>query len=40
MGTKRKGEFRADAMRITLTNGLTRRPVASDSGESDLVSIM
>ncbi len=32
MGTKRTNEFRADAVRIALTSGLTRRQVASDLG--------
>lgn len=32
MGTKRTDEFRADAVRIALTSGLTRRQVASDLG--------
>ena len=32
MGLKRKGEFRADAVRIALTSGLTRKQVASDLG--------
>ncbi len=32
MGTKRTDEFRADAARIALTSGLTRRQVASDLG--------
>ncbi|WP_416883152.1 IS3 family transposase [Marivita sp.] len=32
MGTKRTEEFRADAVRIALTSGLTRRQVASDLG--------
>jgi transposase len=30
MGLKRTEEFRADAVRIALTSGLTRRQVASD----------
>ncbi len=32
MGLKRTEEFRADAVRIALTSGLTRRQVASDFG--------
>ncbi len=32
MGTTRTDEFRADAVRIALTSGLTRRQVASDLG--------
>lgn len=32
MGTNRTDEFRADAVRIALTSGLTRRQVASDLG--------
>jgi transposase len=32
MGTNRTDEFRADAVRIALTSGLTRRKVASDLG--------
>ena len=32
MGLKRTDEFRADAVRIELTSGLTRRQVASDLG--------
>ena len=28
MGLKRTDEFRADAVRIALTSGLTRRPVS------------
>ena len=32
MGMKRTAEFRADAVRIALTSGLTRRQVASDLG--------
>ncbi len=32
MGTKRTDEFRADAVRIALTSGLTRKQVASDLG--------
>ncbi|TCP61729.1 transposase [Rhodovulum bhavnagarense] len=32
MGTGRTDEFRADAVRIALTSGLTRRQVASDLG--------
>ena len=32
MGLKRTDEFRADAVRIALTSGLTRRQVASDLG--------
>ena len=32
MGTKRTDEFRADAVRVALTSGLTRRQVASDLG--------
>ena len=32
MGTKRTDEFRADAVRVALTSGLTRRRVASDLG--------
>ena len=32
MGLKRTDEFRADAVRIALTSGLTRRQVASDFG--------
>lgn len=32
MGTKRTDEFRADAVPIALTSGLTRRQVASDLG--------
>ena len=32
MGLKRTDEFRADAARIALTSGLTRRQVASDLG--------
>ena len=32
MGTKRTDEFRADAVRIALTSGLTRRQIASDLG--------
>jgi len=32
MRTKRTDEFRQDAVRIALTNGLTRRQVASDLG--------
>ena len=32
MGVKRTDEFRADAVRIALTSGLTRRQVASDLG--------
>ena len=32
MGTKRTDEFRADAVQIALTSGLTRKQVASDLG--------
>ena len=32
MGLKRTNEFRADAVRIALTSGLTRKQVASDLG--------
>ena len=32
MGMKRTAEFRADAVRIALTSGLTRKQVASDLG--------
>lgn len=32
MGTKRTDEFRADAVRIALTSGLTRKQVASGLG--------
>ncbi len=32
MGTKRRDEFRADAVRIALMSGLTRKQVASDLG--------
>jgi len=32
MGTKRTDEFRADAVRIALMSGLTRKQVASDLG--------
>ena len=32
MGTKRADEFRADAVRIALTSGLTRKQVADDLG--------
>jgi transposase len=32
MGRKRTDEFRADAVRIALTSGLTRKQVASDLG--------
>lgn len=32
MGTKRRHEFRADAVRIALASGLTRKQVASDLG--------
>jgi transposase len=32
MRTKRTDEFRADAVRIALTSGLTRKQVASDLG--------
>ncbi len=32
MGLKRTDEFRADAVRIALTNGLTRKQVADDLG--------
>lgn len=32
MGTNRTDEFRADAVRIALTSGLTRKQVASDLG--------
>jgi len=32
MGLKRTDEFRADAVRIALTSGLTRRQVADDLG--------
>ncbi|AFO86208.1 putative transposase [Phaeobacter inhibens 2.10] len=32
MGTKRTDEFRADAVRIALASGLTRKQVASDLG--------
>ena len=32
MGMKRTDEFRADAVRIALTSGLTRKQVASDLG--------
>ena len=32
MGTKRTDEFRADAVRIALTSGLTRKQIASDLG--------
>ena len=32
MGTKRTDEFRADAVRIALTSGLTRKQVADDLG--------
>ena len=32
MGLKRTDEFRADAVRIALTSGLTRRQVAADLG--------
>lgn len=34
MRTKRTDEFRADAVRIALTSGLTRKQVASDLGVS------
>lgn len=33
MGLKRSDEFRSDAVRITLTSGLTRKQVASDLGD-------
>ena len=32
MGTKRTDEFRQDAVRIALTSGLTRKPVALELG--------
>ncbi len=32
MGLKRTDEFRAFAVRIALTSGLTRKPVADDLG--------
>ena len=32
MGLKRTDEFRADAVRIALTSGLTRKQVVSDLG--------
>ena len=32
MGLKRTDEFRADAVRIALTSGLTRKQVADDLG--------
>ncbi|PHR61735.1 MAG: hypothetical protein COA47_05605 [Robiginitomaculum sp.] len=32
MGTKRTAEFRQEAVRIALTNGLTRKQVATDFG--------
>ena len=32
MGLKRTDEFRKDAVRITLTSGLTRKQVADDLG--------
>ena len=32
MGLKRTDEFRADAVRIALTSGLTRKHVADDLG--------
>ena len=32
MGVKRTDEFRQDAVRIALTRGLTRKPVADDPG--------
>ena len=32
MGLKRTDEFRADAVRIALTSGLTRKQVVSDPG--------
>jgi transposase len=32
MGTGRSDEFRKDAVRITLTSGLTRRQIADDLG--------
>ena len=32
MGLKRRDEFRADAVRLALTSGLTRKQVASDLG--------
>ena len=32
MGLKRTDEFRQDAVRITLTSGLTRKQIASDLG--------
>ena len=32
MGQKRTDEFRADAVRIALTSGLTRKQVADDLG--------
>ena len=32
MGLKRTDEFRADAVRIALTSGLTRKQVANDLG--------
>ena len=32
MGLKRTNEFRQDAVRITLTSGLTRKQVADDLG--------
>lgn len=32
MGLKRRDEFRADAVRIALTSGLTRKQVADDLG--------
>lgn len=32
MGLKRTDEFRADAVRIALTSGLTRKQIASDLG--------
>ena len=32
MGLKRTNEFRADAVRIALTSGLTRKQVADDLG--------
>ncbi|WP_377193732.1 hypothetical protein [Ruegeria meonggei] len=35
MGLKRTGEFRADAVRIALTSGLTRKQVADYRWSSD-----
>jgi len=32
MGLKRTDEFRQDSVRIALTNGLTRKQIASDLG--------